>query len=180
MSVAIRITQDDATPALERMQQSLSGQQLAAACAEPLTALVQRHFFGLGTNKKGWHSTGFWERASYATNWQSDGSGVDIVCSQLGVRQRYYGGDINPDKKKWMTIPAEEEAYGHTAKEFSNLRFVLFRPDLAALMTKDEKKHVLFWLVKGVHQNPNPGVIPSDAEFDAEIEKGIANLLKDI
>lgn len=204
MSVAIPV--DTATPALEVLKQSVSTERVISELGPRLTRLVQRHFRGLGQNSKGWHSSYFWPRAAEATNWQSDNDGLEIVCNQIGVRQRYYGGHIGPVNAKALTIPADEEAYGKTAREFSNLRLSLQKNPATGRVQaclveaetskikigrpkkdgsrsvkktgESDGKRVLFWLVKGVNQQPNPEVIPSDAEFDAAFDKGIENLLK--
>jgi hypothetical protein len=84
----------------------------------------------------------------------------------------------------YLTIPATEEAYGHTAREF-NLKFAIVndggfqRPALVAQRsvaaevtqtragkykhTADEIGQVVFyWLVRQVHQEPDPNTIPPE------------------
>ncbi len=117
---------------------------------------------------------------------------VSVSINSVGLAQRYYGGVIGAKNKKWLTIPAVADAYGKRAGSFNNLRFVLFRPDLAALvetMAKSTKTaangvvkrtgetavkgRVVYWLKKEVTQEGDPTVLPTDDEMSARaIEAG--------
>jgi hypothetical protein len=131
----------------------------------------------------------------------SEGAGeVSVSINNVGIAQRYFGGPITPKDKQWLTIPAVAEAYGRPANSFNNLNFVLFRPDLAALIEKtpgqpslakrtrkakngvikqidatndDKKPRVIYWLKKEVQQAPDPTVLPTDDEMsEAAVEAG--------
>jgi hypothetical protein len=102
------------------------------------------------------------------------GDGVKVSIPHVGIAQRYFGGKIEPVNVDWLTIPARSEAYGKRAREFNDLDFVLFRPDLAALVQRDQTDvgsgeesggGVFFWLKKEVEQQPDPTVLPTDAEL---------------
>lgn len=151
--------------------------------------LFVRHFEGLPPNKRfPSESTGFWKRAARATSFESAGpssgvaGSVTVAVDQIGVQQRLLGGTITAVNAKYLTIPARAEAYGKSAREFSNLRFVAFASGAAALVESDHTTiafgrtrkdgtrkvsgttrggGVMFWLKRSVNQQPDRGVIPS-------------------
>jgi len=124
---------------------------------------------------------------------------VSVSINSQGLAQRYFGGTITAKNKKWLTIPAIAAAYGRPANSFNNLRFVLFRPDLAALIEKtpgqpstlskqtrkdskgiyrsagetSERGRVVYWLKRSVEQAPDPTVLPTEDEMSQRaIEAG--------
>jgi hypothetical protein len=209
MSIAgnISVENDTASPWLKDLQGRVTPHAIAAVVGPRCTRLVQRNFVSLGTNKRGWPSTGFYEAAAKATNPQEGLGFLDIVINHIGVRQRLMGGDIRPVKAGALTIPAVPEAYGKGAGDFSGLQFKfvldpergVMRP---ALVEKARVTHVkvgrkkkdgtrtatadrtstglvaLFWLSKGVHQVADPRVLPSDAEFLQEFDRSVEALMK--
>jgi hypothetical protein len=122
MSVAISvdIVQDDATPALEALQDALDPEFLHDAIATSAKAIVIRHLAANGPNKKGWPTTRFWAQASDLTTSRSDEDAATISINKIGVRQRYHGGPIYPVNKRALTIPISREAYGKVASDFDN------------------------------------------------------------
>jgi hypothetical protein len=181
---------DAATPALQELEQVMTHQNIAANIGEAETILFQNHFAQLGPNKNGWPTTAFWPRAARAVNWQAFPQSLVISVNQIGVRQRYLGGEIHPTAgHKYLTIPARAEAYGKLAGEFSNLKVAFSRGHAFALVEADATKvsfgrkrkdgtrkvtqgdtiggGVMFWLVKSVYQNPDPTVLPSDEQIQA-------------
>lgn len=206
MSIAITIA-DNATPMLTAVTERVRPERLAAAVGRGVLLLVRQHFVGNGTNKQGWPSTHFWARAAKATTLSTDAEGVTVVCNQIGVRQRYYGGPIKPVKAKMLTIPARADAYGKTAREFSDLQVKMLldpatnRMRLALVEkagtnvvklgrkrkdgTRSEKVVAqktglapLYWLARKVTQKGDAGVIPSDAEFMEEIQKRVETVVE--
>lgn len=187
ISLLVNIS-DTATPALTALEGALDKRAIAANVGEAEVGLFQRHFANAPGNKNGWPTTSFWPRAARATNWQAFENGVLINVNQQGVRQRYAGGDIFPTAgHQYLTIPARAEAYGKTAGEFNNLKAAFSRGHAFALVEADatqvkigrKKKDgtrsigqgdtvgggVFFWLVKSVHQNPDPTVIPDERDI---------------
>jgi len=97
---------------------------------------------------------------------------IRIRVNQIGVRQRLLGGDIDPVRAKFLTIPAIAETYGHRAADFGNLKIVrgpfqMYTGRLVSLAlvpadwTRDKSTPfssagVYFWLVRHVSQDPNP------------------------
>lgn len=72
-------------------------------------------------------TTNYWQRAAQSTTHPTvSGNAVTVSITQIGVRYNYFGGTIkapwkNGSDSTYLTIPACEEAYGHRAREFSDL-----------------------------------------------------------
>jgi hypothetical protein len=170
MSLATKIEiEDNATPGLIALQGRVSPQRMAAELGPRCTRLVQRHLRQNGPNKKGWPTTNFWPRAAKATNWQEGAGFVDIVTNQIGVRQRLLGGPIKPVNAGALTIPIAPEAYGRRASEFADA-FIAHTAKGAFIVVKEgkgkeAKLKFLFFLAKGVNQEPDPDVMPTDEDF---------------
>lgn len=172
--------QDQISPLLLDWKVELSPAVLHKHIARAEERLFQDHIGALPPNRLG-KSTGFWADAARSTHAEPTDIGCVVSINKVGFRQRYYGGEIKPVNKTYLTLPARGEFYGARAREFTNLRFVLFKSGSAALVIEDggaEKINslgstrsvggkksagmVAFWLVKSVRQQPDPGVIPSD------------------
>lgn len=176
---------DEVSQVLADWVTELSPEKLYATIARAEERLFQDHIGQLPPNRLG-KSTGFWKDAVRSTHAEPTDTGCMVSISKLGFRQRYYGGEIKPVNAQYLTIPARSEFYGARARQFTNLRFVLFRSGTAALVINDggaEKINslgssksvggkksasmVAFWLVKSVNQRGNPDVIPSDDQITA-------------
>ena len=183
----ITVTRDQATPAIAALMDRVRPERLQSAVGSAGVRLVATHLRGLGTNKRGWPSTGFWADAARATDWQPMPGGVRVTISKIGVRQRYYGGHIAPVRARALTIPISPVAYGHTAGDFPG-SFVLRVKSGAAYIVQPGQQvsektgrmirrgaeakgnanrrikatlNFLFKLVGGVDQKPDPNVLPS-------------------
>lgn len=205
LTSTIAIEGDTATPWLAETTRKLTPHRMAAAIGPRATRLVQQNFRKLGANAKGWPSSHFYGRAAESTNW-SEGLGfVEISVGQIGIRQRLLGGVIKPVNAGALTIPAQPDAYGKTAREFSNLQFKMvldpergvMRPALVekagTAKTKVGRKKkdgtrtetevsqatglvALFWLAKSVSQEADPKVMPSEPEFDRVFDESVKAL----
>jgi hypothetical protein len=181
--------QDRATGILGRVA-GLSRADLNFAIGAAVQSLFQDHFRALPPNKNHFPTTHFWRRAAASTTWQATGDGVAVRVSQEGVLYQWLGGDVQPSRV-YLTIPAIGPAYGHSAREF-NLRFAIVpdgngflrpalvaRPTLSALVAhasrsatggpkpanSNSQATVFYWLVRHVHKNPNPKVMPPADEI---------------
>lgn len=131
----IIIAENTATPALKELVANVTPRKIAESLDAPITLLVQGNFEKLPSNKQGFPTTNFWKNASRATGSQILDDGLLVYCSQIGVRQRLYGGEIHPTGTSKVTglpivnlaIAARSEAYGKTPGEFSNLVLVFRR-----------------------------------------------------
>ncbi len=187
MSLALQfsIESDTATPALRKFASNLAPRPLAAVIGPAVTGLVKENYQRLPPNKIG-PSTHFWAAAGDSTNWEALDDGVMITTEKTGVRLRYLGtaglpgGRLRPVRAEWLTIPACAEAYGKSARSFSNLRFAragrgqgapaLVKTDAAGKPIKEE---VMFWLARSVCQDPNPRVLPTDDDFCSVISQAL-------
>jgi hypothetical protein len=201
MSVGLEITKDTATPALRGVGPVMLS-RFMAEMGPRMTRLMQRNFRKQGLNKKGWPSTHFWARAAEATNWQLEGEGLEmsivVGTDQIGVRQRYLGGEIKPVNAQALTIPISPVSYGRTSRDFPGA-FVLWTKKGAYIVQHGESVggdgtvsattarklggnfkrrqkaslNFLFKLAKGVRQDADPGVVPTDEEFAEEMDKSM-------
>ncbi len=186
ISAQVDIT-DTAGPALAGLESALSPLAVAKEIGAAEELLFKAHFENAPGNKAGYPTTDFWKDASAATNAKASPNSVVISVNQIGVRQRLQGGDIFPTgDHKYLAIPAREETYGHAPSEFDNLKVGYSRRGAYALVENAAPKinwgkqnkagvrdfstevvggGVFFWLVKSVHQEPDPTVIPADQDI---------------
>jgi hypothetical protein len=137
-------------------------------------------------NELGGKRTHFWVQCAQGTHFQLLPDGVEIVVSQVGAAQRYYGGKIQAKPGGWLTIPARAEAHGVRAREFNNLRFVPLSPVKAMLVVNYSTKlrrmkdggfssgglqggGVMYWGVREVEQEADPSTLPTDLDLYAAI-----------
>lgn len=142
------------------------------------------------------------QAAKSVTAPQVSGNKVTISITQVGFRQRLLGGDIGPRNAKYLTLPASGLSYGARAREFTDLKFALVRDDNGflrpALVNGDnnfftgtvsgrrrgKKKSpltagdVVFWLVRHVSQEPDPGVLPGPDYLVAGAVEGLRAYLR--
>ena len=194
MSVGFNISiRDNATPALDAKMDSVLPERLRGIVGPGLTEFVQRHLLANGENQKSWPSTHFWADAKRDTSWTPTGGGsrasIVISINKIGVRQRFYGGEIAPVNAKALAIPISSVSYGHGPKDFPGL-FLLKCASGAYLVQNNEAQSektgrtigktgkggnagrrlrsnltFLFKLSAGVNQAPDPSVLPTDDEM---------------
>jgi hypothetical protein len=129
---AIRIVSDTATPALREWMAALTPDRLAARIGPPLQKLTMEHLAGLGSNVKGWPSTGFFEKFARNVRWVPDEQGVAVAIlpaivngRTVGLRRVVFGGDpITPQTVSMLAIPISPVSYGHVPSDFPNLFLV--------------------------------------------------------
>lgn len=155
----------------------IAGRAMQQAVSAHLFALAQDSAHHVISESLGAERTGFYEDAAQAAEnpgaLQAVPDGALLSIAQEGLAQRYFGGTIEAKAGSFLTIPAQAQAYGHRAREFSNLRLIMFPSGLAALIDKDEPEHeggVMYWLVRSVTQAADPTVLPTeDAMLDPAI-----------
>jgi hypothetical protein len=180
MNITVEII-DRATPAVKRIEAGLKSGAIQREIGGSVVKLVQDHFHSLPPNKYHFPTTRFWQRAADATSYEAVPDGVRIRVNQVGVRQRFFGGPIDPKRGRYLTIPAVAETYGCSAADFSNLVVVrsgkasdpngssrlALAPATAARNAAGlvDPANVYFWLVRHVWQDGNPEVLPEDQEI---------------
>lgn len=194
---------DKASPELRRRMAALSPQRLNAAIGPACLRLTQSRLRGQGTNQRGFHSTQFWLQAADSASQHADADGTTIRVQKIGARLQFDGGTVVPVNKKYLTIPATDEAYGHRALEFSGL--VVFwgkdkegriRP--MGLKTDEGVERrgarpggkadralkqlqigtVMFWFVTETNHLPHPNVLPSSDEYFDVVKTAVNMALK--
>jgi hypothetical protein len=204
MSVGIDIN-DNATPAMREIALRVSPARLAAEVGPRSVRLVQRNFRSLGTNSRGWPSTHMYSQMAQATTWAAEAGAVHVDVNHVATRQRLLGGVITPQEAGTLTLPATPEAYGHRAREFSNLEFGFelnpttgrmmpcLREARATVFKQTRRKDgtivnkpvksttgtkVWYWLAGRVNQKPDPRVMPADGEWEREFDRSVDALVK--
>lgn len=190
-SFTVNILEDTTGPLLAGLSKIASHSETRLEMARRCVALTQGHVEGLGENKRGWPTTGFYKAVAkdgVASEQESYGFAItaDHPIKPGAMRQRFHGGTINM-KDKLLTIPARAEFYGHSPTEFTNLRFVLFASGAKALVigkggvgkvdfeTGREKNvrgagaraalMVAYWLKESVTQTGNANGMPKPQEY---------------
>jgi hypothetical protein len=195
MNITVNATVEGlATPALNAKLAKIDPDHLAAKIRGPLEEFWRDRLKSLGTNKRGWPSTKFYERAARSVVAQRTEGGVMLIANQLGLRQRWKGGTISPVHAKALTIPISPVSYGKVPKDFPDL-FLLKTLKGAYLVQHGEQVsektgrtiglkngggnsarrlrgalNFLFKLVGSVEQEGDDRVVPTNAEF-SEVAK---------
>lgn len=183
---------------IETLGGKLAGDEAKLVAGTQLRETVQAYLFGLNDDaahhrtatRFGSDRTGFYGEAAdktHAPELESDG--VSVSIEKEGFAQRLFGGDIEGDPL--LTIPARAEAVGHRARDFDNLKLIMFPSGAGALIERDASVLrggkrgseriagglagretgdslgglVFFWLVDHVHQEPDRSVLPTDEEM---------------
>lgn len=202
----IRIdVKDFLTPELNQLVAGMRSRGFITAVARGVRNAVQGFYRGLQfsrPNKMGWRRLNFWADVAKSVQLPEIQSAAQATISvnHVGIRQRIQGGYIRPTGgRKYLTLPADERAYGMRAREFHNLHFgfaenrwgnlapallenwsqdVRFgkqRKDGSRKVTPGPERggDVIFWLVQKVYQRPDPAARPTDeALFSAGTEAG--------
>ena len=193
--VTIEITHDGATPFLRDIRRIASDPEVMRGAMGACVDLTQNYIRSLPTNRRGWPSTGFYEKGAQGTHGEITGDGFQILIDNEdapgAMRFRHYcyvnGSGTITMKDKLLTIPARQEFYGKKATDFDNLRFVMFKSGAKALVigkggtgivdfaTGRSKTvrgagartamMIAFWLVESVTQTADHDVIPNGQAY---------------
>lgn len=176
---------DLARPALRRVSRALAPDRLRPLVGEAATRVYREHLRELDRtrpNKLGGKRTHFYAQARDGTDFTVDADGVTVSIRSVGIRQRYFGGPIEPKAAKYLTIPVHPNAHGRKAREFDLGVVYGTHGKPVALATKvlnsnrtikgPEGKRIrqpatrpvgeiYYILTKGpVHQAPDPSILP--------------------
>ena len=202
MSINAQVyVEDFATPALEAKMAKVSARRLGAIVGRSLAEFWRNRLAGLPSNRRGWPSTGFWERAARSVMHVPVENGVQLTANYQGLRQRWHGGVIRAVNREMLTIPISPVSYGKTTKDFPNLFLLRTKKGVYLVQAGEQiseksgrmvgvKKaggnssrrlraglNFLFKLKKSVKQSGNPAVVPTPEEFAevafARIEEAI-------
>lgn len=183
---------DEVTPLIQRLRDDTARAGLTLVMLRAVANVTRDHLFKLNTER---HKYGrnYYAQAARSVNSRLVPRGGAISITQVGIRQRRFGGPIRPKKPGgFLTIPEAPEAYGKRASEFpdleigmaldgnGNLRRALVRRASTAIKFIRRKQRdgsiktsvkaldvrggeAIFWLSRGVNQRPDPSVLPPDA-----------------
>jgi hypothetical protein len=197
---------DEITPLLERVRTAAQAQGLALLGARAVGNVIRAHLVQLNAERHH-YGRNYYAQAAQSVTTAALGTGAAVSITQVGIRQRYYGGPIDPKNSTYLTIPACPEAMAHRASEFSDLRFTYapddqgnMRPALvrnySQIVSIGRRKkadgsvqfhvlpgslmggEVMFWLVKHVDQAPDSTVLPEPAAMSDAASKAIGNRLQ--
>lgn len=185
----VSILVDEATPLLERVKTAAAAQGIALAGARAVAGLVKEHLYGLDAQR---HTFGnhYYRQAGDSVTTAKVPAGAVVSITQIGIRQRLFGGTIRAKNAKLLTIPAHPDAVGKRAREFNDLDFSFqVNPKTGSLQpclvrraqttlrysrrkAKDGgvkvsvravatlQPEVMFWLTPSVTQEADPTVLP--------------------
>ena len=192
----------DLIGAVDSLEGGIKSSELKRIAGMAMKEAVQQHLYAIASDAEhhrtadslGAVRTGLYTKAADHTH-DPEVEGEDVAVAiedeNGALAQRYFGGDIAAPEGHLLTIPARTEAYGKRAREFSNLRLIMFPSGAGALVEReatvlrggkrgaralagslagsrkgDKIGGLLFyWLVQSVHQDPDPSILPTDQEL---------------
>lgn len=140
-------------------------------------------------NKLGATPTGHF-RASDVLPPNATNSDVSVTVTTPGISRAYHDIDIDPVNGQFLTIPLHADAYGLSAREYSERYGKLFRINQKGstekgkvLYSKDAlngKPVPLFALTTHVHQVRDPSLMPTNDKMTEEAINGALAAIKKI
>ncbi|MBX3736740.1 MAG: hypothetical protein KF715_08630 [Candidatus Didemnitutus sp.] len=125
--VGILIQRDDISPLLARLRDAAQSRGLTLVMGRAVANQVKDHLVALNAERHR-YGNNYYARAARSVSVRAAAGFALISIAYVGIRQRYYGGEITPKTAKYLTIPVAPEAYGMRAREFADLKFALM-PD---------------------------------------------------
>lgn len=206
LNISVEITRDTATPALEALSVGLQDENLLPIFGRAVANEVRSNFDDLEQsrpNKLGGTRTHYYSQARSATRYSVQGDTATVGIAQVGIRLRYYGGEVragvNPSAvtgqpTKYLTIPANAEAYGHRAADFPDMVVLWGRAGPYALAREEQKTiaiadsygaktvstEIMFWLVKEVTIPADRTMLPSDEALTGAIKDSFGGYVRNL
>jgi hypothetical protein len=201
----VSIITDEITPLLANVRTEAQAKGLALVGARAVGSLVKEHLYGLDAQR---HQFGnhYYRQAGDSVSSSIVPQGAVTSISQVGFRQRLFGGTIRAKHAKLLTIPANPEAVGKRAREFNDLDFAFaLNPATGALQPALVRRpqtllrhrrvkgeggvtfkaspvatlapEVMFWLTPSVDQDADPSVLPYAEQMAARAVQAIKTRL---
>lgn len=199
-ALALRLSTAGLDELMAKAQKVGEEKNVALAAAVAVANLTRAHLFNLDARSPRTH---FYSQAAKSIEAvKPDMGGASFTINKVGLAQRWLGGTIKAGAgtssktggpTKYLAI-GTDEAQGHTPKEVSMEQDLAFIPrghgkamlvqGMQTISTRGKTKGqtitravpgglVLFWLVPSVDQQPDPSVMPSDRDMEAEaVEHG--------
>ena len=192
LSITSEVRGEERLQEVYRVLDGMEGARINPVFGRAAVNVTREHLFARNTanpNKMGGPRTNFYAQAARGTHFELRPNGFLLGINQVGIRQRWQGGTITPKQAKYLTIPANAEAYGKRARDFSNLVFGMTKKGQAFLATAQattvartrginpnagysyfkpggsQGGKIMFWLEKVVVQAPDPDVLPTKEKF---------------
>jgi hypothetical protein len=202
---------ENVRPLMRDIPRSVSSKAAGQAVGIGIRRVVRTWLRDLDQNKPSQHSqdlpgsqsTHYYAKAAESVTVPTvEGNRVYVSITQVGFRQRFLGGPIQPINGKYLTIPGSALSYGTRASEFTDLKFALVKDDqgfLRPALVSDEGNQftgtagdrgkqgskktltvgdVVFWLVRSVMQQPDPSIVPGPEYIQAGAREGLASYLR--
>lgn len=199
MNVSLSITGQQPIQGQLAQFAGLTGAEVADKSRPEVQDLTKEHFAVYGTshpNKFGATSTGYWLKASNATNATTTGDTINIWVQEtagklVGVRRHYTGGGtIKPSGRiseitgkpiQYLTIPINGAAHGKTVAMMRALGVDLYRKGSALFAksgnARSDSDVAMFALKKSIGpQTPNPAIIPTPQQYFETVALVVKNL----
>ncbi len=202
--MAIKVT-ENATTMLRALIAKMEPVQVAYRSGYAVRELVVDHlneYDAAHPNKFGAPRTHYYKTAADGTSLSVSDTLATIKVNQIGILQRIYGGKIVPKNTKYLTIPANAQAYARRARDFPNLVPLIRRkngvvravalaeatttPLLKGFRKNGQRRHgkvqggrVYFWLVLEVNQQANPDIVPTEQEIEKCINDALITSTKE-
>jgi hypothetical protein len=193
---------DAATPAIANLRKKLADpRKVNDVMGKAALPVFRDNFKKLNStnhNKFGLRST-FWDRMIEGTRAVASIDVATIVMPRE-VALRYYGGTVRPKKANFLAIPARQEAYGKSPRDFSDLCFAVLNPGGPVLIQNEQSKisyrknrktgqrqiirgestggGVFYWLKPSAAIKKNPNVLPTPGEVLDAVAAGINDYLE--
>lgn len=206
LRIELVITKDTATPALAALDEALKPDNLMPVFGRSVSNTVRSNFDGLEgsrQNQLGGARTHYYSQARDGTSFTTDGDEATVHIRQIGMRLHYYGGHVgslksdNPSPgatKKYLTIPANAEAYGHRAADFPDLKVIWGATGPIALARVEQKSiatvsaagaktintDIMYWLVTDAKFEADKTVLPSSDEMTRDIKRDFSGYIKSV
>jgi hypothetical protein len=190
----IKITSEDLQDlaiAADTMEQTIKGEDVLRVAGFSMEETIRQQLARIASDPSfhetarslGAEPSGLYERAADSVESPViESDGVSVSIPEQGFAQRYFGGTIEAPPGGFLTIPATAEAYGKRARDFDNLRLIIFGDtELAALVApsrsggKTDEGDVYYWLVRSVTQEGNKKILPEDEEI---LEPALQNVVR--
>ncbi len=214
MSISVTIAvQDRITPLLKRLGVSLAAPAMKRNMGRGVAECLKNKFAANQSsrpNKKGWPRQGFWAAAARSVQQPRVVSdGVVVSVNQPGVALQAFGGIVKPLTRKFLAIPAREEAYG--VRPIDNrwsgkLTFavlphggpvLLLKQNVMRVLKSGKRKGretlarkgeeattgeggVMYWLKRVVTIKADRSVLPTDAELQDAAIAAANNYVNDV
>lgn len=142
-AATLKLDLDNATPVLSARLMQLRPAQAARRIATRCAQLTEYHIRNMGENKRGWPSTGFYEKFARGVLGLATPGGVEILVKPAVVkgrtvsfRQHVWGGPITPKTVDALAIPISPVSYGKVPSDFRGKGLFLLKTPKGAYLVQ--------------------------------------------